>query len=90
VNEAMRRHVEHDERARALGDFISAWEALHGEITQEEMDAAARAARRSAIVVRGKVGGEPAKTTSGRAPRRQASRKSARPRARPEALGAKR
>ena|SRR5256885_547526 len=61
VNEAMRRHVEHDERVRALGEFISAWEAEHGEITQEEMDAAGRAARRHAIVLRGGTVRLPAK-----------------------------
>jgi Arc/MetJ-type ribon-helix-helix transcriptional regulator len=53
VDEAMRRLVEHDQRMRALGEFIAAWEAEHGEITEDEVAAAARTSRRRAIVVRG-------------------------------------
>lgn len=83
VNEAMRRHLEHSERMRALGEFISAWEAEHGEITPEEMDAAARAARRRAIDVRGGTVRKPPKDatqSAGRnvpAAKRHTSRKSA-------------
>ena len=43
-------------RLRGIGDFIAAYEAEHGEITEEEMEAAVRRARERAIVVRdGKV-----------------------------------
>jgi hypothetical protein len=70
VNEAMQRQVEHDERVRALREFISAWEAEHGEITQEEMDAAARSARQRAIVLRGGTVRKPPKAASRGAARR--------------------
>ena len=41
-------------RARqALDDFLAAYEAEHGEITDDEMRDAARRARERAIVVRG-------------------------------------
>ena len=53
VNDALRLKVEHDRRIRALGDFVAAFEAEHGEITEEEMAAAARSARQRAVVVRG-------------------------------------
>ena len=53
VNDALRLKVEHDRRLRGLGDFIAAYEAEHGEITDEEMEAAERRARERAIVVRG-------------------------------------
>jgi Arc/MetJ-type ribon-helix-helix transcriptional regulator len=53
VNDALRLKVEHDRRLRGLGDFIAAYEAEHGEITDEEMDAAVRSMRERAIVVRG-------------------------------------
>jgi len=51
VNDALRLKVEHERRLRGIDDFIAAYEAEYGEITDEEMDAAYRAAR--AIVVRG-------------------------------------
>jgi Arc/MetJ-type ribon-helix-helix transcriptional regulator len=53
VNDALRLKVDHDRRLRGLGDFIAAYEAAHGEITDEEMDAAVRSMRERAIVVRG-------------------------------------
>jgi hypothetical protein len=53
VNDALRLKVDHDRRLRGLGDFIAAYEAEHGEITDEEMDAAVRSMRERAIVVRG-------------------------------------
>jgi metal-responsive CopG/Arc/MetJ family transcriptional regulator len=53
VNDALRLKVEHDRRLRGIDDFIAAFEAEHGEITDEEMDAAYRAAKARAIVVRG-------------------------------------
>jgi hypothetical protein len=42
-----------DRRLRGIGDFIAAYEAEHGVITEEEMEAAVRRARERAIVVRG-------------------------------------
>jgi Arc/MetJ-type ribon-helix-helix transcriptional regulator len=82
VDEAMRRHVEHDKRLRALAEFISAWEAEHGEITHEEMEAAARTARRRSFVVRGGTVRKAPKAASRGAERkapakRQGQRKSA-------------
>ncbi len=53
VNDALRLKVEHDRRLRGIDDFIAAYEAEYGEITEEEMDTAYRAARARAIVVRG-------------------------------------
>jgi hypothetical protein len=53
VNDALRLKVEHDRRLRGIDDYIAAHEAEYGEITDEEMDAAYRAARARAIVVRG-------------------------------------
>ena len=79
VDEAMRRHVEHDQRVRALGEFISAWEAEHGEITQEEMEAAARTARRRAIVVRGGSVRKPAKAASRGAERKAPAKRHVQP-----------
>ena len=65
VNDALRLKVAHDQRLRALDEFVAAFEAEHGEITDEEMRAAARRARGGAIVVRGEPGparqGGPAK-----------------------------
>jgi hypothetical protein len=53
VNDALRVKIEHDRRLRGIDDFIAAYEAEYGEITNDEMDAAYRAARARAIVVRG-------------------------------------
>jgi len=52
VNDALRLKADHDRRMRALDEFIAAYEAEHGEITEEEMAAAARRARSQATVVR--------------------------------------
>ena len=54
VNDAMRAKVEHDRRLVALDSFIAAFEAENGEITAQEMREAARNARTSAVVVRGR------------------------------------
>jgi Arc/MetJ-type ribon-helix-helix transcriptional regulator len=54
VNDALRLKADHDRRLRALDDFLAAYEAEHGEITEEEMRDAARRARSRAVVVRGK------------------------------------
>ncbi len=52
VNEALRRQADHDRGLAALGDYIEAYEAEHGVITDEEMEDAQRWARSRAIVVR--------------------------------------
>jgi hypothetical protein len=53
VSDALHLKIDHDRRLRGLDDFIATYEAEHGEITQEEMEAAERWARERAIVVRG-------------------------------------
>lgn len=53
VNEALRRQVDHDRRMEALDAFIAEYEAEHGEITLDEIEAASRRARARALVVRG-------------------------------------
>jgi Arc/MetJ-type ribon-helix-helix transcriptional regulator len=56
INEALRHQAHRDERLRALAEFITAYEAEHGEITEDEMVAARRRLRERAIVVRGARG----------------------------------
>jgi len=56
VNDALRLKVDHERRLRALDDFLAAYEAEHGEITEEDMRDAARRARGRAVVVRGAPG----------------------------------
>jgi hypothetical protein len=53
VNAALLRQAEHDRRLRALDAFLSAYEAEHGLISEEEMRDASRRARARAVVVRG-------------------------------------
>jgi Arc/MetJ-type ribon-helix-helix transcriptional regulator len=53
VSEALRRQLEHEQRLSALADYLAAYEAEHGEITEDEMRAAARDAESRAVVVRG-------------------------------------
>jgi hypothetical protein len=53
VNDALRRQVEHERRLRGIDEFIRAFEAEHGEITDAEMDEVARDMRGRAVVVRG-------------------------------------
>jgi Arc/MetJ-type ribon-helix-helix transcriptional regulator len=60
VNAALRLKATHDQRLRALDEFVAAFEAGHGEITEAEMREAARRARDRAVVVRGGPG--PART----------------------------
>src|SRR5690349_10007958 len=52
VNEAMRAKVEQEQRLRALASFVDSFEAEHGEISQAEMDQAARRARARAVTMR--------------------------------------
>jgi hypothetical protein len=54
VNDALHLKIDHDRRLRGIDDFIAAYEAEYGEITDEEMDASYRAMKGRAIVVRGK------------------------------------
>lgn len=42
VNDALRRQSEHDQRLKALGEFIRDYEAAHGVITDQEMRDARR------------------------------------------------
>jgi hypothetical protein len=53
VNEALHRQAEHDRRMQALDQFLQAYEAEHGVITEEEIGAASRRARSRALVIRG-------------------------------------
>jgi Arc/MetJ-type ribon-helix-helix transcriptional regulator len=53
VNDALRLKADHDRRLQALDEFLAAYEAEHGEITEDEMRDAARRARERAVVIRG-------------------------------------
>jgi Arc/MetJ-type ribon-helix-helix transcriptional regulator len=53
VNEALRLKADQDRRLQALDEFLAAYEAEHGPISEQEMEEAARAARGRAVVVRG-------------------------------------
>jgi hypothetical protein len=52
VNGALRRQADHDRRMRALDEFLDTYESEHGEITEQEMQAATRRAGARAVVVR--------------------------------------
>ncbi|HEY5243811.1 MAG TPA: hypothetical protein VIJ22_20160 [Polyangiaceae bacterium] len=52
VNDALRLKLEQDRRLQALGAFVAAYEARHGEITPEEVRDARRRARGRAVTVR--------------------------------------
>ena len=52
VNDALRRQADHDRRMQALDDFLAAYEASHGEITEDEMREAERRSRARALVIR--------------------------------------
>lgn len=56
VNDALRLKTENDRRLQALDDFLAAYEAEHGEITEDDIQGAARRARERAVVVRGTSG----------------------------------
>ena len=61
VNDALKLKADHDRRLQALDDFLAAYEAEHGEVTEDEMRDAARRVRERAVVVRGRAAGhEPA------------------------------
>ena len=59
VNDALRLKADRDRRLAALDEFIAAFEAEHGEISEQEMADAARRARSRAVVVRGPQGRGP-------------------------------
>jgi hypothetical protein len=59
VNDAMRLKLEHDRRLQAFDSFLRAYEAEHGEITEEEMRTAARRARARAVTSRPKRAARP-------------------------------
>ena len=67
VNEALRLKLEQDRRLEALGAFVAAYEAEHGEITSDEIRDAARRARARAGVARPTT----AKSAGSRAARRR-------------------
>lgn len=50
VNDALRRQAEHDDRLRALGVFVAAYEAEHGALSDEEVVEARRRATARALV----------------------------------------
>jgi Arc/MetJ-type ribon-helix-helix transcriptional regulator len=54
VNDALRLKADRDRRLLALDEFLAAYEAEHGEITERDMREAARRARGRAVVVRGR------------------------------------
>lgn len=52
VNEALRQKLDHERRLLSLAAFVREFEAEHGELTEQEMTAAARRARGRAVTVR--------------------------------------
>jgi hypothetical protein len=52
-DDALRLKAERDRSLRGIDDFIAAYEAEHGEITDDQMEAAYRRAKARAVVVRG-------------------------------------
>jgi hypothetical protein len=52
VNAALRRQADHDRRMHALTEFVAAYEAKHGVISDKEISTARRRARAGATVVR--------------------------------------
>lgn len=59
VNDALQMKTAHDQRMVALDEFLATYEADHGEVTQKEMNDAARRARGGAVVVRGSTDNRP-------------------------------
>jgi Arc/MetJ-type ribon-helix-helix transcriptional regulator len=53
VSDALRRQADHDARLRALDEFITDYEAEHGEISAEELAGAKRRAASKAVISRG-------------------------------------
>ena len=65
VNEALRLKADHDRRLAALDDFLAAYEAEYGVLTEQEMHDAARRVRAAAVVVRGRPAGTQAGAADG-------------------------
>jgi hypothetical protein len=55
INLALAERVTKERRLRALADALTAYEAAHGAISEQELVAQARADRAAAVVVRGKA-----------------------------------
>ncbi len=53
VTAAFRLKLENDRRLQSLAEAVAVYEAEHGEITEPDIEAAVREARRRAIPVRG-------------------------------------
>ena len=66
VNDALRRQADHDRRMQALDEFLAAYEAEHGEITEDEIREAERRSRSRAVVVRTPPAGKGARRSRGR------------------------
>lgn len=58
VNEALRQKLDHDARLHALSAALREFEAQYGRLTDDEIAAAGREAKRRAVVVRGTRAGE--------------------------------
>ena len=52
-DDALRPKAEHDHRLCGIDDFIAAYEAEHGEITDAQMETAYRRAKARAVVILG-------------------------------------
>jgi hypothetical protein len=53
VNQALHRQAEHDQRMKALDEFLAVYESEYGAIGDDEIRDAGRRARARALVVRG-------------------------------------
>jgi Arc/MetJ-type ribon-helix-helix transcriptional regulator len=61
VNDALRAKLEQEQRLRALASFVDGFEAEHGEMSQTELEQAARRARVRAVTMRATA---PVRTTA--------------------------
>jgi Arc/MetJ-type ribon-helix-helix transcriptional regulator len=52
VNDALRRHADHERRLRALDGFLAEYEIANGEITEDEIREATRRTQARAAVIR--------------------------------------
>lgn len=51
VNDALRLKLQHDDRLRALAEFVDAYEASHGVITDQEIELIRARAKTRAVKV---------------------------------------
>lgn len=67
VNDALRLKAAHERRLAALDEFLTDFEAEHGQITEADMESAHRRARARAVVVRSDpvAGGKPGRRRRG-------------------------